>query len=126
MNFSKALEAMKEGKKVTRPTFNGKTLIKSPLLDVLEFEWEIKEYKLSYCDIIADDWEIIDENTPYKNETFRQWLLQRKSEIESIISRDELADYSNPAFKYQELFIWNLRKDVIDECIEKINDIQRE
>lgn len=61
MDFSKALEALKAGKKVTRPVFNGKSLTKCKLLDVFEFEWEIKEYKLSCCDVLANDWEIVED-----------------------------------------------------------------
>jgi len=61
MDFSKALEALKAGKKVTRPVFNGKSLTKCKLLDVFEFEYEIKEYKLSCCDVLAEDWVIIED-----------------------------------------------------------------
>lgn len=62
MKFEEVKQALETGKKITRKTFNGKNLVKSPLMSIATFENSIAEYKFSYIDIIiADDWEIIED-----------------------------------------------------------------
>ena len=61
MKFHEVQEALEAGKKITRKAFYGKNLVKSPLLAVATFEYSIIEYKFSYLDITADDWEIIED-----------------------------------------------------------------
>lgn len=62
MKFYEVQRALETGKKITRKTFNGKNLVKSPLMSIATFENSFAEYKFSYIDIIiADDWEIIED-----------------------------------------------------------------
>lgn len=64
MTFEEALKAMREGKKIQRKTWDNFYIVKIPCKDALLFCYDkisTTEFHLNSADIIADDWEIVDE-----------------------------------------------------------------
>ena len=72
MDFSKALEAMKEGKQVRRKLYCNEVLSKCVFLDMVECNFT--QYKFSYCDVTANDWEIV-EDIPEVKPQCRYYVL---------------------------------------------------
>lgn len=61
MNFSEALEAMKTGKKIRRSYWENEEFAYC-LVSKVVYACHTKEFEIKWRDILADDWEIVNDN----------------------------------------------------------------
>ena len=66
MRFEDALKYMREGKKVKRPCMTQKITItetegREPYILIYHYDYGFVPYKADSDDILAEDWEIVDE-----------------------------------------------------------------
>lgn len=127
MNFSEALELMKKGHQARRKIgICSHTYIVSQIgFFIVDRNGILNKCDMQTEDILADDWEIIEDIQESKLSTHKKYLEEWKAEIEDIMSRKEGTDISNREIRYQELYLWSIRVGVIDECLEHIKEIMK-
>lgn len=131
MDFSKTLEALKDGKNVRRSHMNKGYYIffnldkeftapyNESLFILVKGDiscW--KEYQFGTSDIFADDWEILDESTPEDQLTkYKEWLY------ENITKFEEQIKTSSSEGNHQTAASFNVMKISYEACLKKLNEL---
>lgn len=142
MDFGKALEAMKNGKKVRRPTMSSNqhiiydNIYESKFVLVTLSEERLNcpvEYRFSIDDLLAEDWEIVEEHLPVKLQC-RYYVICPLCKREFRISsrnNEFICGRCNKIFKIDKVNIStpydNVVLDKYKDWLEKItNDMELE
>ena len=93
MNFTEAVQATKEGKKVRRKSWNNENGIFEDLDEY--YKWLVRKcsFKLNRASIISNDWEIVEDDKDWNlaekmREEYTQWDKNTLKKCRDLILKD--------------------------------------